>query len=140
MYGWAVIAGFAAFILQFCVLFPLKAGPDDGRLDIYWIDVEGGAATLIVTPAGESVLIDTGLPRQHHIDRIRDGITKIAGCQRLDHLIISHYDTDHYGGAAGLSREVPIVNVYDNGRFDGMRLSIGGSKNDAPRTAGGRLS
>jgi hypothetical protein len=26
-------------------------------LEVYWIDVEGGAATLIVTPAGESVLM-----------------------------------------------------------------------------------
>ncbi|MGY8734142.1 MAG: hypothetical protein ACKVK0_18575, partial [Pirellulales bacterium] len=31
------------------------AGFSDGRLDVYWIDVEGGAATLIVTPQGESV-------------------------------------------------------------------------------------
>ncbi len=38
------------------------AGEKDGRLDIYWVDVEGGAATLIVTPAGESVLIDSGNP------------------------------------------------------------------------------
>ena len=30
------------------------------NLDIYWIDVEGGAATLIVTPSGQSLLIDTG--------------------------------------------------------------------------------
>ena len=29
-------------------------------LDIYVTDVEGGNATLFVTPSGESVLIDTG--------------------------------------------------------------------------------
>lgn len=31
-------------------------------LDIYFIDVEGGQSTLIVTPAGQSLLIDTGYP------------------------------------------------------------------------------
>ena len=30
-------------------------------LDIYWIDVEGGAATLIVTPDSETILMDGGL-------------------------------------------------------------------------------
>ena len=39
-----------------------QAGISDGRLDVYWVDVEGGAATLIVTPQGESILIDTGNP------------------------------------------------------------------------------
>ena len=39
-----------------------NAGPEDGRLDVYFIDVEGGAATLFVTPEGESVLIDSGYP------------------------------------------------------------------------------
>ena len=94
---------------------------EDRRLDIYWIDVEGGAATLIVTPAGESVLVDTGLPRLKHVKRIEDAILKTAGLKQLDHLIISHYDIDHHGGAAMLSRKVPIKTVYDNGKsFDGM--------------------
>ena len=112
-------------VLSILISAPLWAGPEDKRLDIYWIDVEGGAATLIITPAGESILVDTGLPKQLHIDRMRDGITRVAGRRQLDHLIISHYDLDHYGGAAGLSREVPIVNVYDNGKFDGMRNDPG---------------
>ncbi len=103
----------------------VSADQADGRLDIYWIDVEGGAATLMVTPAGESVLIDTGLPKQLHVDRIADAITNVAGLKRLDHLIVSHYDIDHYGGAAGLSREIPIINLYDNGKFDGMRRDPG---------------
>ena len=99
----------------------LLAGSDDRRLDIYWIDVEGGAATLIVTPTGESILIDTGLPKERFVNRMRDAIVDIAGLRRLDHLVISHYDTDHYGGAAGLALRVPIGMVHDNGRFDGMR-------------------
>src|SRR5262245_33173585 len=38
------------------IITSARAGASDGRLDIYFIDVEGGAATLMVTPAGESVL------------------------------------------------------------------------------------
>ncbi len=97
------------------------AGKEDGRLDIYWIDVEGGAATLMVTPAGETILVDTGLPKDRHIQRMKDCVTKTAGLRQIDHLIISHYDGDHYGGAEGLSKLVPVINLYDNGKFVGMR-------------------
>ena len=92
------------------------ADATDGRLDIYWIDVEGGAATLIVTPAGESVLIDTGLPKVRQVQRIADTIKRVAKLDHLDHLIISHYDIDHHGGAAGLAKLVPVKTLYDNGK------------------------
>lgn len=107
--------------LVLAVATPLFAGPKDGRLDIYWIDVEGGAATLIVTPAGEAALIDAGLPKKRHIDRIKNCITRVAGLKQLDHFIISHYDIDHYGGAPGLAKQLPVKTLYDNGKFVGMR-------------------
>lgn len=96
------------------------AGKSDGRLDIYWIDVEGGAATLIVTPAGESVLIDTGNPGTRDPDRIVKTVTEVAGLRRIDHLIITHYHLDHYGGAMPLSKLLPIGTMYDNGEFENM--------------------
>jgi glyoxylase-like metal-dependent hydrolase (beta-lactamase superfamily II) len=68
-----------------------SAGRADGRLDIYWIDVEGGAATLIVTPQGESVLIDTGNPGHRDPDRIVKTAAHEAGLRQLDHVIITHY-------------------------------------------------
>lgn len=96
------------------------AGAADKQLDIYWIDTEGGAATLIVTPADESVLIDTGNPGLRDPGRIVEVITKVAKLQRLDHLITTHYHRDHYGGAEALSKLIPIGTVYDNGIFEGM--------------------
>jgi len=96
------------------------AGPKDQRLDIYWIDVEGGAATLIVTPAGETVLIDTGNPVRRDTDRIVKAVTEVAGMQSLDHLVITHYHGDHFGGATALATLLPIKHMYDNGRFEGM--------------------
>ena len=81
-----------------CLRRPL-AGPADKRLDMYWIDVEGGAATLLVTPAGETVLIDTGNPGRRDPDRIVKALTKSPGMKQIDHLIITHYHGDHFGGA-----------------------------------------
>lgn len=105
-----------------CLLFAAAAhaGPDDKRLDVYWIDVEGGAATLLVTPAGESVLIDSGNPDRRDADRIVKTLGELAKVKQIDHLIITHYHRDHFGGATLLADVVPIRNLYDNGQFDGM--------------------
>jgi beta-lactamase superfamily II metal-dependent hydrolase len=104
-------------LLLASLLFPLCAsgGIADKTLDIYWMDVEGGGATLIVTPENQSVLIDTGNPGVRDPDRIHDVATRIAGLKRIDHLIITHFHIDHFGGAAELSQLMPIGIVHDNG-------------------------
>src|SRR5436190_20648796 len=96
------------------------AGPNDKRLDLYWIDVEGGAATLLVTPAGETVLIDTGNPGRRDPDRIVKAVTEVAGMKQIDHLIVTHYHRDHFSGALTLVDLLPVRNLYDNGQFEGM--------------------
>lgn len=111
---------FALLLITCLFALPVFGGRADGRLDIYWIDVEGGAATLIVTPLGESVLIDTGNPGRRDPDRIAKVATGIAGVRQIDHLVITHYHRDHYGGAATLSTMLPIKRVYDNGVFEEM--------------------
>ncbi len=92
----------------------------NGTLDIYWIDVEGGGATLIVSPEGESVLIDTGNPGFRDPDRIAKVATREAKLKQIDHLIVTHYHRDHFGGASTLATLMPIRHVYDNGKFEGM--------------------
>ena len=99
---------------------PLSAGQADGRLDIYWVDVEGGGATLIVTPQNESILIDTGNPGVRDPGRIAQAATRVAGLKKIDHIIVTHYHLDHYGGAEALSKMLPIGALYDNGKFAGM--------------------
>jgi len=97
------------------------AGRDDKRLDVYWIDVEGGAATLFVTPAGQSVLIDTGNPGVRDATRIINTAVKLAKLQKIDHLITTHYHRDHFGGASTVAQALPIGHVHDNGIFKEMR-------------------
>ena len=97
----------------------LLAGPADKRLDVYWIDSEGGGSTLVVTPAGESVLIDTGNPGGRDPKRIHKVAAEVAGLKQIDYLVTTHYHSDHFGGAAELSKLIPIKTVYDNGKFEG---------------------
>ncbi len=91
------------------------AGLADRTLDIYWVDVEGGGATLIVTPAGESVLIDSGNPFERDPGRIHQLATEVAGLKKIDHLVTTHFHVDHFGGAAELSALIPIGQVHDKG-------------------------
>jgi beta-lactamase superfamily II metal-dependent hydrolase len=93
---------------------PAAAGPADKGLDVYWVDVEGGAATLIVTPAGESILVDTGFPGGRDSGRIQRVATE-AGLKRIDHLVVTHYHMDHFGGVAELAGLLPIGTLYDHG-------------------------
>jgi len=90
------------------------AGAADGMLDIYWNDVEGGGATLIVTPAGESVLIDSGNPGGRDAGRIFKA-AQTAGLKRIDYFVLTHFHRDHYGGIAELAALIPIGQVYDKG-------------------------
>lgn len=108
-HGWTV-----ALILAMSIVPLTRAGGGNGRLDIHWTDVEGGAATLIVSPTGESVLVDTGMPGERDPARIHRTL-QTAGVARLDHLVVTHFDIDHYGGTADLARLVEIDRVWDPG-------------------------
>jgi beta-lactamase superfamily II metal-dependent hydrolase len=104
------VAAFAALALS---SFAGAAEPARG-LDIHFIDTEGGAATLIVTPAGESVLIDCGNPGARDAERIHK-VADAAGLKAIDHLAITHWHLDHYGSVARLSQLMPIRHFYDRG-------------------------
>ncbi|MDA0283325.1 MAG: MBL fold metallo-hydrolase [Planctomycetota bacterium] len=106
--GLAVVAAASSFAL---------AGQQDGRLDVYFIDVEGGAATLFVTPAGESLLIDSGYPGYDFRDRDRivDVAKNHAQIKQIDHALVSHWHLDHYGNHAALTEKIRIGNFWDRG-------------------------
>ncbi|WP_425617541.1 ComEC/Rec2 family competence protein [Anatilimnocola sp. NA78] len=118
--GWLL----AAFVFALSPISLLQ-GAESGPLHIYWIDTEGGAATLLVTPAGETVLIDAGNPGRRDADRIVKTLTEIAGKKQIDHLVTTHYHGDHFGGAIELAKLLPIANLWDNGEFEGLRDNPG---------------
>lgn len=108
----------------FALLFALSTGaslmaaPPSAKnaLRIYFVDVEGGQATLFVTPAKESLLIDTGWPG--HEGRDADRIlaaAKDAGITKIDYVAITHFHTDHVGGVPQLAAKIPIGTFIDHG-------------------------
>jgi competence protein ComEC len=90
--------------------------PSQKPLDIYFIDVEGGQATLLVAPSGESMLVDTGFPGNDGRDLARiEAAAKQAGVSRIDYLVITHYHTDHVGNVPALAPRIPIRTFVDHG-------------------------
>lgn len=92
-----------------------EAATPDRPLEIYWVDVDGGAATLIVTPSGESILVDAGEDRDSHADRIHRVAGQVAGLTQIDHFVATHWHGDHYAGATRVHQRIPIKNFYDRG-------------------------
>jgi competence protein ComEC len=85
-------------------------------LNIYFIDVEGGQATLIVTPAHQSLLVDTGWPGFNGRDAERIvQAAKLAGIHRINFLLITHFHADHVGGVPQLAERISIDNFLDHG-------------------------
>ena len=87
-----------------------------GKLQIYFIDVEGGQSTLFVTPSGQSLLIDTGWA--NHAGRDADRIVaaaKHAGLGKIDYVLLTHYHGDHTGGVPQLAARIPVGTFIDHG-------------------------
>jgi len=84
------------------------------NLEIYWVDVEGGGATLIVAPSGQSILVDAG-EKLRDATRIYNVAAKVAGLNQIDDLVVTHWHADHYGGASYLGKMMPIKAFFANG-------------------------
>jgi beta-lactamase superfamily II metal-dependent hydrolase len=102
------------------ILFVWAAGlvwtQEPRSLQIYSVDVEGGQATLFVSPSGASMLVDTGWPGNNGRDAERiKAAMKDAGFTKIDHLFITHFHTDHVGGVTQLAERVPIGEFLDHG-------------------------
>src|SRR5262249_55184306 len=80
------------------------------NLDIYWIDVEGGASTLLIAPSGESLLYDAGYGPPNAVnDRDAKRIAaaaQAAGLKKIDYFVLSHYHADHVGGLPALAKMI----------------------------------
>ena len=113
-----ILAGLAAGVLA----------QSPRTLDIYWIDTEGGASTLIVTPQGQSVLMDTGYTGLGDRDpaRIEHVVKEEARLDHVDYVLTSHFHADHVGGLASVAKRVPIGAFLDHG--ESVELTAPGGK------------
>ena len=94
----------------------LPAAQTGTALNIVFIDVEGGQATLIVSPGGESMLVDAGYPGFDDRDADRIAVeAKRAGVSRIDYMVVTHYHRDHVGGVPAVAARLPIRTFVDHG-------------------------
>ena len=103
---------YAVWIISTALALPAA----EKTLDVYFIDVEGGQATLLVTPDKQSMLIDTGWPGfgDRDADRIVRAAKK-AGLKKIDYLLITHYHRDHVGGITQLLSKMSVGTFVDHG-------------------------
>ena len=105
---------FIGISLGLCLAASLSAA--SRNLQIYWIDAEGGASTLIVSPSGESLLVDTANARPDDRDAKRIyAATQKAGLTKINFLLTTHFHSDHIGGMAALAKMIPIEMYLDHG-------------------------
>ena len=125
-----------ALVTLYCL--PVQAV--ENTLDIYFIDVEGGQSTLIVTPQKETLLIDTGYASDGHSgipgdpQQARDANRILAAAHdahvsRIDYLLITHFHRDHVGGVPELSQLIPIGNFVDHGSPSAEAMKDAETKN-----------
>src|SRR5436190_19183592 len=108
---------FSVFVLlATTVLFSTLSNAKSKPLQVYAIDVEGGQSTLIVSPSGQSLLIDTGWPgnKGRDADRIV-AAAKSAGLKQIDYVLITHFHRDHVGGVPQLAGRFKIGTFIDHG-------------------------
>jgi competence protein ComEC len=119
------------FLLVFLLLLTIiiagasQAKAMGRKLQIYFIDVEGGQATLFVTPTGQSLLIDAGYAGQagRDTDRIL-AAAKHAGLSKIDYVLVTHYHGDHGGGVPQLVERIPVGTFLDHG--PNREIGLGG--------------
>jgi len=106
-----------ALVLLFLCISTCRATPPNPKpLQIYFIDVEGGQATLVVSPSGESLLIDTGWPDNEGRDADRIvAAAHQAGIKKIDYVLITHFHRDHVGGVPQLVGGIKIGTFVDHG-------------------------
>jgi competence protein ComEC len=119
----------AATALTIAVLAVAALAAARTTLDIYFIDVEGGQSTLIATPAGEALLVDTGFagpgggfdgiagdPAKARDAQRIVAAARDAGIGQIDYLLTTHFHADHDGGVVELAQLLPIRVFVDHGR------------------------
>lgn len=107
---------FARLMLAVSIFLGLITGALGQDLKIYFIDVDGGQATLFVSDKGETLVVDAGWAGHENRDaRKIAAAVKDAGASRIDWMLTTHYHADHVGGVPQLAGVLPIRTFLDHG-------------------------
>lgn len=107
---------FVRVTLSLLVFWGLTTGLLAGELNIYFIDVDGGQATLFVSDKGESLLVDAGWAGHDYRDAKKiAAAARDAGVNRIDWMLTTHYHADHVGGVPQLAETLPVGTFLDHG-------------------------
>jgi competence protein ComEC len=108
-------------VIAFALVVLVAAGATRAAdtLDIYFIDTEGGQATLLVTPAGQTMLIDAGFAdadpaTARDASRIA-AAAKQSNAKGIDVFLPTHFHGDHVGGVEQVAARLPIALFVDDG-------------------------
>jgi competence protein ComEC len=103
-------------VLLLAMALPVLSAARSKDLRIFFVDVEGGQSTLMVTPSGQSILIDAGWPDNSDRDALRiAAAAKSAKIKKIDYFILTHYHADHVGGVPQLVQKLPVGTFIDHG-------------------------
>jgi beta-lactamase superfamily II metal-dependent hydrolase len=106
----------------------------EGELLIYWVDTEGGAATVMRAPTGEIMIVDTGFPGNRDAARVVSVLQNELKATKVDYLLTTHYDPDHIGGVGYIASRVPVGEFLDHGE-GGMPASYRSAVGNGKRRA-----
>lgn len=116
----AAIILFVALVIS-CIKIP------DRNLSTIFFDVQNADAFLIKTPRGKYILIDSGKMAfkggRSQAQMIILSYLKDIGVKNIEGLVITHFDSDHAGGAVDLIKNLNIKNIYVNSLNDKSHLA-----------------
>ena len=134
---WGCIRKSVVLFILFCSMIPFStfALPNAGRngheapsgrnsetdLSIICINVSRGDSTLIISPTGATMLIDTGQTGDEVLETLND-----LDISTIDYLVSTHYDSDHIGG----TDRIVAGNDWEYGTDDDISIGVALDRGD----------
>ena len=101
----------AALLLLAAVIWAHALSSPDGRLHVIFLDVDQGDGILIVTPAGQRILVDGGPDPVYVVEALNVHLP--FWDRRLDLVVSTHTDEDHLAGLVGVVQRHPVGAVVE---------------------------
>lgn len=118
-----------AIILLFFMFFVSCLNIPNHKLEVIVFDVQNADSFLIKTPQNKYFIIDSGKPGykggKSQAEFIILEYLKDRGIKTIDGLIITHFDSDHAGGAVALIEKLNMKNIYVNSLDDKSKIAEG---------------